>query len=77
MKKAIFPVWEDLMIKNGLNFKSLSEKLPDLSQQAWRRRFVGESRLTNDELIALARFFGVTPNDLLKGARIKGGIYNE
>ena len=77
MKKAIYPVWEDLMIKNRLNFKSLSEKIPDLSPQAWRRRFVGESKLTNDELVTLARFFGVTPNDLLKGARIKGGIYNE
>ena len=75
MKKAVFPIWEDLMVKRNLNFTSLSEKLPLLSSQAWRRRFVGESKMTNDELLALARFFDVTPNDLLEGARIEGGIY--
>lgn len=74
MKKAVYPVWEDLMIKNRLNFKKLSEKVPILSPQAWRRRFVGESQLTIVELVALARFFNTTAKELLTNARIEGEI---
>ena len=66
MRKAVFPLWEDLMVERKLSFTDLSKAIPIMSPQAWRRRFVGITEMTVSEASCLANFLQVPINDLTK-----------